>query len=67
MSATTPLWYLESLDGSGIEYNLPACWRFPRVTLQSDAFARAVDRLVARHEARAAQPDPRKVTGYFNA
>lgn len=44
------LWYLESLDGSGIEYNLPACWRF-RGPLQSDAFARAVDRLVARHEA----------------
>lgn len=44
------LWYLESLEGSGIEYNLPASWRF-RGALQGDAFARAVDSLVARHEA----------------
>ncbi|CBL44151.1 Probable peptide synthetase protein [gamma proteobacterium HdN1] len=42
------IWFLEQLDGGGIEYSLPASWRF-HGALQRDALAGAVDQLVARH------------------
>ncbi|HEY3699626.1 MAG TPA: amino acid adenylation domain-containing protein, partial [Spongiibacteraceae bacterium] len=43
------LWYLEQLEQTGIEYNLPASWRF-RGELNADALAQAVDQFCARHD-----------------
>jgi len=43
------LWYLEQLEQTGVEYNLPASWRL-RGPLNIEALHAAVDNLFARHE-----------------
>ncbi|EEF25669.1 antibiotic synthetase, putative, partial [Ricinus communis] len=44
------LWYLEKLEQTSVEYNLPACWRF-HGDMNVGALQQAVDTLVERHEA----------------
>ncbi|MDB6063058.1 MAG: putative peptide synthetase protein [Verrucomicrobiaceae bacterium] len=44
------LWYLEQLEKTGVEYNLPASWRL-RGKLNVTALQQAFDILFARHDA----------------